>query len=59
MAALQCSELVVLALPERQLPVDLVQTRFPQSPAADVAPLRRSSSEGGYFLPGTWSLTSS
>jgi aminoglycoside phosphotransferase (APT) family kinase protein len=25
----------------------------------DVAPLRRSSSEGGYSLPGTWSLTSS
>jgi hypothetical protein len=26
---------------------------------ADVAPLRRSSLEGGYSLPGTWSLTSS
>lgn len=57
MAALQRSELVVLALPERQLPASLVQARI-RSRRPDVAPLR-SSSEGSYFPLGTWSLTSS
>jgi len=32
MAAWQFSELDVLAPPERQPPVDLMQTRIPQSP---------------------------
>ena len=59
MAALQRLELVVLALPERQLPVGLVQTQIPQSPADGCGALRRSSPEGGYFPPGTLSLTSS
>jgi len=35
MAAWQCPELVVLDPPERQLPVDLMQTRIPPSPAGE------------------------
>jgi len=35
MGAWQFSELDVLAPPERQLPVDLMQTRIPQSPAGE------------------------
>jgi len=34
-AACQCSELDVLAPPEQQLPVDLMQTRIPQSPVGE------------------------
>jgi hypothetical protein len=59
MAALQRSELIVLALPERQLPAGLVQTRIRTLRPTEVALLRRSSSEGSYFPLGTWSLTPS
>ena len=59
MPALQRLELVVLALPERQLRVDLVLTRIPQSPAGECGASAAILLEGGYFPPGTWSLTSS